>query len=187
MKKRLQPTDEKLMLRVQKGDVTAFETLYDRYHKRLFHFILRFIREKPLAEEILQETFLRIFKERKAYRKTARFSTYLFTIARNLCLDALNKWERKHVLGSQDDVIEKAVDPSKGPSAMLEETELGEMVRRAIQTLPRDQREVLLLSKYNGLAYEEIGQIVGSTPAAVKQKVYRAMLFLKGKLKDVAD
>ena len=70
---------------------------------------------------------------------------------------------------------------------MLEETELGEMVRRAIQTLPRDQREVLLLSKYNGLAYEEIGQIVGSTPAAVKQKVYRAMLFLKGKLKDVAD
>ncbi len=94
MKKRFQPTDEKLMLKVQKGDVTAFETLYDRHHKRLYHFILSFIREKPLAEDILQETFLRIFKERKAYRKKARFSTYLFTIARNLCLDALNKWEK---------------------------------------------------------------------------------------------
>jgi RNA polymerase sigma-70 factor (ECF subfamily) len=183
MKKRLQPTDKKLMLKVQKGDVTAFETLYDRYHRRLYHFILRFIGEKSLAEDILQETFLHIFKERKTYKKTARFSTFIFTIARNLCLDALKKWETKQVLGGQDDVIEKAMDHSDGPSMMLEEAGLGEMVRRAIQTLPGDQREVLILSKYSGLTHEEIGRIVGSTPTAVKQKVYRAMLSLKQKLK----
>ncbi len=175
------------MLRVQKGDVTAFDSLYDRHHKRLFHFILRSIREKPLAEDILQETFLRIFKERKTYKKTARFSTYLFTIARNLCLDALNKWEKRHLLGSQDDVIEKAMDPSKGSSAILEEAELGEIVRRAIQALPRDQREVLFLNKYSDLSYEEIAQIVESTPSGVKQKVYRAMLSLKQKLKKLNE
>ncbi len=79
------------------------------------------------------------------------------------------------------------MDPSKGSSAILEEIELGEMVRRAIETLPRHQREVLLLSKYSGLTYEEIGRIVGSTLAAVKQKVYRAILSLKQKLKKLGE
>jgi RNA polymerase sigma-70 factor, ECF subfamily len=180
-------SDEELMERVQGGEVEPFETLYDRYNQRLFHFILRFVRERSLAEDILQETFLRIFKERKRYRKTARFSTYLFTIARNLCLDTLKTWERKHVLSSQEDYVEKAMDLSKGPSKIAEEDELSEILQREIQVLPGDQMEVLLLSKYSGLSYEEIAQIVESTPAAVKQKAYRAMLSLRQKLKKMDD
>lgn len=72
MEGNLKLTDEELMLRVQKGDMPAFEALYDRYHKRLFHFILRFVRERTLAEDILQETFLRIFKERKGSMENRR-------------------------------------------------------------------------------------------------------------------
>jgi RNA polymerase sigma-70 factor (ECF subfamily) len=182
---KIQPTDEKLMLDVRKGDLEAFEALYDRYHKRLFHFILRFMKEKTSAEDILQETFLRLLKGKKHFRKDSRFSTYLFTIARNLCLDTLKSWERKHVFMSQENHMEKAMEKSKGPDKILEETEIGKIIQNEIQALPLDQREVLVLSKYSGLSYDEIARIVGSTTAAVKQKAYRAMLSLKLKLKNL--
>lgn len=187
MKRNLKPTNEELMLRVQKGDLAAFEDLYNRLHLQLYHFISRFVKEKPLAEDILQETFLRVFKERKSYRKIAHFSTYLFTIARNLCLDALKTWEKRHLLSNQEDDVERAMDRSKGPSKVLEESETREIVQREIQALPADQREVLILNKYSGLTHEEIAQIVGSTQAAVKQKVYRAMVSLRKKLKKLVE
>jgi RNA polymerase sigma-70 factor (ECF subfamily) len=181
--KKIQPTDEKLMLDIRKGDLEAFEVLYDRYQKRLFHFILRFAREKSLAEDILQETFIRVLRAGKSYRKGSRFSTYIFTIARNLCLDALKSWERRHLLLSQEDEIERAADKSKGPDKILEETGTAKIIQSAIEALPADQREVLILSKYSGLAYDEIARIVNSTPTAVKQKAYRAMQSLKQRLK----
>jgi RNA polymerase sigma-70 factor (ECF subfamily) len=179
----IQTTDEELMLDFQNGNMAAFEALYDRYNKRLFHFILRFVRERALAEDILQETFIRLLKGRRKYRKGFRFSTYIFTIGRNLCLDALKNWERRHVLVGQEDNIMRASDPIKSPSRTLEESEMREILKSEIQKLPQDQREVLLLSKYSRLSFKEISQIVGSTPAAVKQKVYRAMLTLKQSLK----
>jgi RNA polymerase sigma-70 factor (ECF subfamily) len=182
---KIQSTDELLMLDVQKGDLEAFEALYERYHKRLSHFILRFMKERSAAEDILQETFLRLLKGKKRFRKDSRFSTYLFTIARNLCLDTLKSWERKHIFISQENQIEKATDKSKGPDKILEETEMGKVIQNEIQALPLDQREVLVLSKYSGLSYDEIARIIQSTPAAVKQKAYRAMLSLKQKLKNL--
>jgi RNA polymerase sigma-70 factor (ECF subfamily) len=183
MGKKLQKSDEELMLNVRKGDMAAFEALYDRYQKRLFHFILRFAGQRSLAEDILQETFLRLLIRRKSYRKGSRFSTYLFTIARNLCLDALKSWERRHLLLSQEEEIERAADKSKGPDKILEETETAKIIQNAIEALPADQREVLILNKYSALAYDEIARIVNSTPAAVKQKAYRAMQSLKQRLK----
>jgi RNA polymerase sigma-70 factor (ECF subfamily) len=187
MVEKVKPDDERLMLRVQKGDMKAFEALYDRYNKRLFHFILRFVRQRTLAEDILQETFLHLLKGRKGYRKSFRFSTYLFTIGRNLCLDSLKSWQRNHLQISREEKIDRARDPSKGPQKILEETEMAKMLQDEIQTLPADQREVLLLSKYSGLSYEEIAQIIDTTPAAAKQKAYRAMLSLKQKLKNYND
>lgn len=187
MEKEILHSDDKLMLRVEKGDMKAFETLYDRYNRRLFHFILRFVGERDLAEDILQETFLRIFKKRKIYRKAGHFSTYLFTIGRNLTLDALKTWEKRHILSSQEDYVEKAIDLSKGTSEALVEIEISQTVQREIEVLPKDQQEVLVLSKYSGLSYEEIAKIVSSTPAAVKQKVYRAMLALRQKLKKMDE
>ncbi len=182
---KFQKSDEELMLNVKKGDLAAFETLYDHYHRRLFHFILRFVRESTLAEDILQETFFRILKARKGYRRGFNFSTYIFTTARNLCLDALKSWKRRHLVISQEDNIESAMDPTKSPRKQLEEAEMEQILEIEIQNLPRDQREVLLLSKYSGLPFKEIARIVESTPAAVKQKAYRAMLSLKQKLKNL--
>jgi RNA polymerase sigma-70 factor (ECF subfamily) len=95
----------------------------------------------------------------------------------------LKSWQRRHLLISQEDDIERALDNSKGPRKILEEIEMGKVIQNEIQALPLDQREVLILSKYSGLSYDEIAQILESTPAAVKQKAYRAMLSLKQKLK----
>ena len=187
MKKGPELSNEELMLRVQKEDLAAFEELYNRFHKRLYHFILRYVKEIPPAEDILQETFLRIFRERKDYRKTALFSTYLFTIARNLCLDALKACEKRPLLSDREGDVERVMDRSKGPSKLLEEAEIMEIVQSEIQAMPGDQREVLLLNKYSGLTYEEIAQIVDSTPAAVKQKAYRAMLSLRQRLKKLLE
>ncbi len=187
MKRDINSTSEELMLRVQKGDLAAFEALYKRFYNNLYQFILRFVKERPLAEDILQETFLHLFKGRGRYRKTARFSTYLFTIGRNLCLDTLKKWEKRHVLHDQGDLLKEAMDSSKGPSEILEETEISGIVQREIQALPGDQREVLLLSKYSGLTYEEIARIVESTQSAVKQKVHRARLSLRQNLKKLSE
>lgn len=186
MEKEILHSDDELMLRVKKGDMKAFEALYDRYNIRLFHFILRFVRERNLAEDILQEAFFRIFKKRKSYRKTAHFSTYLFTIGRNLCLDALKTWEKRHILYDQEDYVKKAMDLSKQPPEKLEDAEMSEIVQREIHTLPRDLREILLLNKYSELSYEEIARIVESTPAAVKQKAHRAMVSLRRKLKKLS-
>ena len=180
----IQSTDEELMLAVQNGSMTAFEIIYDRFHQRLFHFILRFVRQRALAEDLLQETFLRLLKGRNKYRKGYHFSTYLFTIGRNLCLDALKTWESRHILAGQEDNMMKAADPSQSPGRMLEKAQMVGMLESEIQKLPQDQREVLLLSKYSGLSFKEIALIVESTSAAVKQKVYRAMLTLKQRLKN---
>ncbi len=84
---------------------------------------------------------------------------------------------------SQEDEIERAADKSKGPDKILEETETGKNIQSAIEALPADQREVLILSKYSGLSYDGIARIVNSTPTAVKQKAYRAMQSLRQRLK----
>ncbi len=117
-----------------------------------------------MTEDILQETFFRLLKERKKYRKGSHFSTYLFTIGRNLCLDAFKTWERRHLFASQEDNIMRATDPSKSPGRMLEDAEMREILKSEIQKLPQDQREVLLLSKYSGISFKEIARIVESTP-----------------------
>jgi RNA polymerase sigma-70 factor (ECF subfamily) len=99
-------------------------------------------------------------------------------------LDALKTWERRHILVSREDTIMRATDPFKSPSRMLEEAEMAEILENEIRKLPQDQREVLLFSKYSGLSFKEIALIVESTPAAVKQKAYRAMHTLKQRLKN---
>ncbi len=187
MRRDIETTNEELMLRVQKGNLAAFEALYERFHKQLYSFIFRFVKERTLAEDILQETFLRILRDRKTYRKSSHFLAYLFTIGRNLCLDALKKWEKKHVISNQQDYLKTARDIKKGPLDIMEDAEISKTLQKEIDSLPPDQREILVLSKYSGLTYEEIAQIVGSTSTAVKQKAYRALLSLRQKLEKLRD
>ncbi len=182
------PSDEDLAEQLYQGDREALELLYQRYHHRLFNFILRMTGDRAIAEELLQETFLRLAESRRRYRRTASFRTYLYTIARNLCLDTLKsaRW-REHSLPGVGEA--RAAPPDRQPAARdvdphaaLEAREQAEAVRLALLQLPPADREVLILSRYEGLRYEEIAKLLGTTTGAVKARAHRALEALRRRL-----
>lgn len=167
-------SDEVLMDEVRAGSPTAFESLYDRHHRSVFTFLLRSLGERQKAEDLLQETFLRVFAHREGWRPTAAFRTWLFTIARNLVIDQL----RRRIGGPEpdtDEALETLADPGATPLQRAEAGELGERLQAAVLRLPPSQREVLLLSRFSGLSHEEIAEITGASAGAVRVTLHRAL------------
>lgn len=173
------PPDEILLASVAHGDASAFEQLYERHRRPLFTFLLRFLGDRRLAEDLLQEAFLRVYRERGRYRPTARFRTWLYTIARNLALDHLR---RRGQVAEIPDQLPAVPDPSPGPLEQIEAKDLVIRLEVAISKLPHSQREVLLLSRFAGLGHQEIAQIVGATPASVRVALHRALRALRALL-----
>lgn len=172
------PSDEALMEEVKAGSVTAFQALYDRHHRAVFNFLLRSLGDRRTAEDLLQETFLRVFAHRGGYRPTAAFRTWLFTIARNLVTDQFrHRRASPDVTGS--DALEPLADPRATPLQHAEAQELGERLQAAVLRLPPSQREVLLLNRFAGLSYDEIAQVTGASPAAVRVTLHRALSRLR--------
>lgn len=171
-------SDEWLMARVRDGNVAAFQNLYERHHRSLFTFLLRLLADRPTAEDLLQETFLRVYLHRETYRPTATFRTWLFTIARNLAVDQLRRggiaWERPG-----EDQRAEVPDSSPSPLRRVEAAERLEELENALRQLPPGQREVLLLSRYAGLSHAEIAQVTGSSPEAVRVALHRALSRLR--------
>jgi len=170
--------DEFLMEEVRRGSAEAFETLYDRHHRAAFNFFLRFLRDSRAAEDLLQETFLRVFTHRETYRPAATFKTWLFTIARNLLVD---HWRRTRTRPEtlDDEPLRAAADPSPGPLAAVEGRSLEERLQAAVNRLPPFQREVVLLSRFAGLNHEEIAHVTGASPGAVRVALHRALRRLR--------
>lgn len=166
--------DEALMEEVRAGNLAAFEALYDRHHRRVFTFLLRSLGERRAAEDLLQETFLRVFAHREEYRPTAAFKAWLFTIARNLLVDQLRQRSGSRDLESVEN-LEAVADPGATPLQQAEARELGERLQAAVLRLPPSQREVLLLSRFVGLSDAEIADIIGGPPGAVRVTLHRAL------------
>lgn len=172
-------SDEALMARVRDGSVAAFQALYERHHRALFNFLLRFLADRPTAEDLLQEAFLRVYIHREGYRPTAAFRTWLFTIARNLAFDHFRRSGTVRESAGEQDRVAAMPDPSPSP---LRSVEAGEELRRfeaALQQLPPGQHEVLLLSRYAGLSHVEIAQLTGSSLEAVRVALHRALSRLR--------
>lgn len=121
--------DETLMEEVRAGNLAAFQVLYDRHHRSVFGFLLRSLGERRAAEDLLQETFLRVFTHRETYRPAATFKTWLFTIARNLLVDHLRQRSRSPDLESLEN-LEPLLDAAATPLQQAEARELGERSRR---------------------------------------------------------
>lgn len=169
--------DHALMEALRGGDFGAFQTLYDRHHRAVFTFLLRSVGDRGTAEDLLQETFLRVFTHREEYRPTAAFRTWLFTIARNLIVDEV----RKPARGVERQPGEVGALPDPGPTP-LQHAEAGRLqakLEAAVLALPPAQREVLLLSRFAGLGHAEIADITGSSPAAVRVALHRALRRLR--------
>ncbi len=170
--------DEALMEEVKAGSHTAFQALYDRHSRRVFNFLLRSLRDRQIAENLLQETFLRVFAQRGQYRPTATFRTWLFTIARNLLIDQLRQRSGRPELENSEP-LEAAADPGATPLQQVEAQELGERLQAVVLRLPPSQREVLLLSRFAGLDHEEIARVTGASPTAVRVTLHRALRRLR--------
>jgi RNA polymerase sigma-70 factor (ECF subfamily) len=175
-------TDEEVMLELQKGSDSALSELFKRYKSPLYYFIYRMLRQSDKAEDVLQETFFRVFRYRKEYKPTSKFSSWIYRIARNLCIDEKRRyWNRKISLDSEIAADDDATDYTSSvkdnrPNSrnVVIEKEMEEEIIRAIETLSPEQQEVIMLNKYQGLSYGEIADILNISSESVKQRAYRA-------------
>lgn len=174
-------SDKELMMQVKTKDTNAFEKLFARYKKPIYNFILRRVKDHHTAEDIFQETFLRVFRYAKSYKKNYAFSSWLYQIARNLCIDELNlhKEEPNHEV--EVDTFISSIQSA--PQRAIELVELEELIQKAIDCLTLEQREVFLLREEQKLSYEEIAKIIDCSVSAVKSRLHRARMALKSILK----
>ena len=183
--------DAALMLRVKEGDTVAFTELVDRYKGPLVNFIYRMLRDQTEAEDIAQTAFVQAFKSAARYSAKAKFSTWLFTIARNLCLNELRRRSR-HPAESLDATRPESEDQplhplpdargTSPPDALLGQ-ELEAKIQQALQALPPNQRLAVLLCREEDLSYEDIARALGCSVSATKSLIHRGREALKQRLK----
>ena len=178
--------EAKIMTDVAGGDLAAFRTIVELHHKPLINFIARFTGDRDSAEDIAQEVFLRVFKVAKDYRPQAKFKTWLFTIATNLCLNEIRDSKSSPKIVDLSDLYEQGypvIAPEAfSPQKAAENAELSAAVRKAIRNLPEHQRIAILLRQYNEFSYGEISKIMGISTSAVESLIQRARQNLKKSL-----
>lgn len=171
-------SDQELMRIVQAGDFSPASEIYDRYSSRIYNFAYRFLRNSEAAEDATQEVFVKMLKHASQFHGDAKLSTWLFSIAANWCRDYLRKADNK--AKEAEEVLVTLPAPTElAPDRNLERRQDEERVRNALAKLTPEQREAILLSRYQGLSYAEIAQISGCSEGAVKTRVFRAMETLK--------
>jgi RNA polymerase sigma factor (sigma-70 family) len=170
--------DQELMRIVQAGDLSPASEIYDRYSSRIYNFAYRFLRNSEAAEDAVQEVFVKMLKHASQFHGDAKLSTWLFSITANWCRDYLRKADNKPK-DSDDVLLMLPTSPENAPDRNLERRENELRIRKALGALTPEQREAILLSRYQGLSYAEIAQISGCSEGAVKTRVFRAMETLK--------
>jgi RNA polymerase sigma-70 factor (ECF subfamily) len=172
--------DEDLIAYVQKGQRKAFDEIVARYRGRLFSFILRMVQDPNVAEELAQETLIRVYIHAEKYREIARFSTWVFTIATNLVRNRMRQRSRQPQILSlnpapQDDELPlDPPDPVADPSRRVEGEELGQLIALATSRIPEKYRIPFLLREVEQLTYEEIQQVTGLKLGTVRSRINRA-------------
>ena len=171
-------SDQELMRLVQAGDFSPASEIYDRYSSRIYNFAYRFLKNSESAEDATQEVFVKMLKHANQFHGDAKLSTWLFSITANWCRDYLRKADNK--AKDSEDVLVTLPAPSEfSPDRTLEQRENQLRIQKALTALTPEQREAILLSRYQGLSYAEIAQISGCSEGAVKTRVFRAMETLK--------
>ena len=165
---------------VRAGDANAFETLVTAYEKTVYNLALRMVGNPQDAEDMTQEAFLKAYNSLDSFRGDSKFSVWLYRIVSNVCLDHLRKKNRRNTvsLSVEDDEGEEIQldipDTALSPEAMLEQKLTREAVRRGLQSLDEDARQILLLREIQGMSYEEIAQALSLESGTVKSRIFRA-------------
>jgi len=183
--------DAALMLRVKEGDSAAFAELVDRYKQPIMNLVARMLHDPAEAEDIAQNVFVQVYRFADRYEASARFTTWLFTIARNLCLNELRRRSRRpaeslDALSAEQPghtPVQVEDRHSSSPPDNLLRAELERKVEEAISQLPENQRLALLLCRQDELSYEEMAEVLGCSVSATKSLIHRGRETLKQKLK----
>jgi len=183
--------DAVLMLRVKRGDRVAFAELVERYKQPVMNLVYRTLRDETEAEDLAQNAFLQVYKSAKRYESRAKFSTWLFTIARNLCLNELRRRSRhpaeslEETHGDNEGQPQRQYEDKKNflPPETLLHGELAQKIEEALAELPENQRTAILLCQQEDLSYEEIAKVLGCSLSATKSLIHRGREVLKQRLK----
>ena len=183
--------DAALMLRVKQGDTAAFTELVEKYRQPVMNVVYRILRDATEAEDLAQNVFVQVYKSAGRYEISAKFSTWLFTITRNLCLNEIRRRSR-HPAESldathaeDDDQPLRQFEDKKNvaPPDTLLHGELTQKIEAALAELPENQRTAILLCRRDELSYEEISEVLGCSLSATKSLIHRGRETLKAKLK----
>jgi RNA polymerase sigma-70 factor, ECF subfamily len=181
-------SDVALMLRVRDGDLEAFETLITRHQHSVVGTAAKMLGGAADAEDIGQQVFVRVWKHAARYQPSAKFTTWLMTITRNLVFNELRRRRRSHQVSMDaeegDTIKHQFVDEqATPPSEEMLDSELQEAIDAAIASLPETQRLAIVLRRYEGMPYEEIAEVLKASVPAVKSILFRARAELKARLK----
>jgi len=185
-------SDVSLMLEFQKGDISSFEKLLQKHKESIVNIIYQFIGERDEAEDLAVEVFLRVYRAAKKYEAKAKFTTWLYKITTNLCLNEIRKKAKLQTISlsktisageeKEEELIEKIADAAPSPQQILEKKERNALIRKAIDSLPAKQRMATILQIYEGLSYKEISRILGCSVKSVERRLYWARTNLKERL-----
>lgn len=184
-----QPTDEDLVAAVLEGDRERFGDLIERYQGRLVNYLFRLLRNADDAHDLAQEVLVKVYQVLDRYDSQYKFSTWLFRVAQNAAIDQIRRRRLKVVSLRQEDDEGEGRDwdlpaPERGPYGELRNQERGAAIQEAIESLPWEYRELILLRHFGELPYEEIAQLKGMPLGTVKNKLFRGRQMLKEKLQD---
>lgn len=171
--------DAALMLAFQGGDEAAFRALFEKYGRAMVAFCHHYVRDLGRAEELAQDVFLKLHHHADRYRPSARFRTFLYRIATNHCLNELRRWEygnrRAADPGRKDgDDLDLLAGEGPTPEELVSAAALSRAVQELLARLPEKQRSAFVLARLEGLSYEEVAEVLGTTVSAVKSLVHRA-------------
>ncbi len=190
-RKPVTPADEELIERFQKGDVYAFELIVNRYKDPLLNFVYHFLGDKIDAEDVVQETFLRVYRNKHLYRNIAKFSTWIYTIAGNLAKTELRRRKRRRLFSiSQmgfDNKDYDVPDPLRTADMQVDGDMKEAFIRKEIDNLPVKFKEVVVLRDIDEFSYEEISDILKIPIGTVKSRVNRGRLRLQKRLGDLLE
>jgi RNA polymerase sigma-70 factor (ECF subfamily) len=179
-------TDEELVARSNGGDPDSFNELIRRWERPIYALAYRQIGREEDARDVCQETFLRAFRALKGFRGQAKFSSWLYRIAINLCRDWMRRERRTPVMQAPEDVDLMDLAAARGPSESIEDrigrNDLSRAVERAMSVLPEEQRAAIVLKEYHGLTFQEIADLVGCPLSTVKTRLYQGLTVLRREL-----
>jgi RNA polymerase sigma-70 factor (ECF subfamily) len=186
--------DAEIMLALSAGNLAAFDVLVQKYRKPIIHFMFRMVHNEAVAEELAQEVFLRVYRSRATYRAEARFSTWLYRIATNLGVNHARDTRHERTAptvyldesDAETGTTPDVADQTPSAESSLLRGERMAAIREQVMALPERQRMAVLMHKYDGMDYKQIGEVLRLSESATKSLLFRAYQTLREKLKDFA-